>query len=121
MDDPDALFEQWKNKQNAMGRRVPETFAPYHAKKLVSMIEISEIHQQGMLDIENLESIQNLNLMDCDLGLQASKDGRVWVCVNGIAFLRFKPKKTVPVKRYWPAGDLGDDCDGDLEGYDGPE
>lgn len=21
---------------------------------------------------------------------------------------------------YWPEGDLGDDCDGDIDGYDGP-
>jgi len=26
-----------------------------------------------------------------DLGVQVAADGRVWVCINGIAFLRFSP------------------------------
>ena len=32
--------------------------------------------------------------MEGDLGIQVAKDGRVWVCINGIAFLRFKPTTT---------------------------
>jgi hypothetical protein len=57
------------------------------------MIEVPEIHQQGLLSMENLESIQNIDMLDCDFGLQTATDGRVWVCINGIAFLRFKPER----------------------------
>ncbi|QIG58291.1 hypothetical protein SEA_SKOG_139 [Gordonia phage Skog] len=28
---------------------------------------------------------------EVDLGIQIAWDGRVWLCVNGQAFLRFKP------------------------------
>lgn len=57
------------------------------------MIDIKEIHQQGHLSIENLELIQTLDKLKCDVGIQMSNDGRIWLCVNGIAFLRFKPNK----------------------------
>lgn len=56
---------------------------------------VDEIHQRGILSIENLDQINNLRirglLMDCDVGLQTHFDGRIWICVDGIAFLRFKP------------------------------
>ena len=53
---------------------------------------IQEIHQQGSLSIENVEHVlMDVDLMKCDLGLQTHSDGRVWVCINGVAFLRFKP------------------------------
>ena len=26
-----------------------------------------------------------------DLGIHIAKDGRIWVCINGAAFLRFSP------------------------------
>jgi len=52
--------------------------------------EYPEMHQRGMLTIDSI--IINKSLLDCDFGIQIASDGRVWVCVNGIAFLRFKPK-----------------------------
>ena len=27
------------------------------------------------------------------LGIQTSEDGRIWICINGVAFLRFKPSR----------------------------
>lgn len=30
-----------------------------------------------------------------DFGIQIATDGRVWVCINGIAFLRFKPEAAI--------------------------
>lgn len=46
-----------------------------------------EIHQQGFLSVEaNIKSS-----MGCDFGVQIADDGRVWICVDGRAFLRFKP------------------------------
>jgi len=65
------------------------------------MKEYEETHQQGRLSVENLEIIldqiaQHKFDKACptlDFGVQISSDGRVWVCINGIAFLRFKPKR----------------------------
>jgi hypothetical protein len=52
--------------------------------------EYPETHQQGLISIE-----QNLitgGLMG-DFGIQIAEDGRVWICINGIAAIRFKPIK----------------------------
>ena len=26
-----------------------------------------------------------------DIGIQIAEDGRIWICINGVSFLRFKP------------------------------
>lgn len=60
--------------------------------------EIKEKHEQGFLTIENIDIINQMiledkiNNKDTDIGLKISYDGRLWICINGIAFLRFKPK-----------------------------
>ena len=52
------------------------------------MKEIPETHIRGLMSIENIpEKIGE----ECDFGIQVAKDGRVWICVDGIAFIRFKP------------------------------
>ena len=52
------------------------------------MKELKETHQEGLISIEN---IPDQRYFIGDLGLQIAKDGKVWVCINGIAFLRFNP------------------------------
>jgi len=47
-----------------------------------------ETHQHGIISIENLP--EN-NYMIGDLGIQIAADGRIWICIDGAAFLRFKP------------------------------
>ncbi len=54
------------------------------------MKELKETHQQGFLSIEQLD----VHTQFCDLGIQIAKDGRIWICINGIAFIRFKPNVT---------------------------
>ena len=56
--------------------------------------ETEETHVQGhiSLELENLKLLTVDELQDADLGLQISYDGRVWICINGLALLRFKPK-----------------------------
>ncbi|MFI5222764.1 MAG: hypothetical protein ACHQX3_00740 [Nitrospirales bacterium] len=51
--------------------------------------EYPEVHQEGFISLENFEMFK----FPCtaDLGVQISDDGRVWLCINGIAFLRFTP------------------------------
>jgi len=53
--------------------------------------EYKEVHQKGVLTIE--KDVPKL-MKDCDLGIQIAKDGRVWVCIDGETFLRFRPTKT---------------------------
>jgi streptogramin lyase len=54
------------------------------------MKELKEIHQQGMMSIEKEFKIGTTQ--DIDFGIQISEDGRVWICIDGVAFIRFKPK-----------------------------
>lgn len=60
--------------------------------------EYKETHQEGRISIENLPKEFGLSFspagrpfMEGDFGIQIAKDGRVWVCINGLAFLRFSP------------------------------
>jgi len=49
--------------------------------------ELKETHLQGHLSVEaDIKSSLN-----CDFGIQISTDGRVWICIDSIAFIRFKP------------------------------
>ena len=49
---------------------------------------IPETHMLGYLSIEKPITKSMIN---CDLGIQVAKDGRIWICVEGIAFIRFNP------------------------------
>ena len=55
--------------------------------------DFPETHKQGMISIENLELIKSMDLQNADFGVQISQDGRVWCCINGVAFIRFKPTR----------------------------
>lgn len=63
--------------------------------------EIKEIHCIGITTIENVEYIKEMiskdfeSIINVDVGLQISKSGNLWVCINGVALLRFKPKMGV--------------------------
>jgi hypothetical protein len=48
---------------------------------------IEEMHCSGSISIESIPE----STVHGDLGIQIARDGRVWICVNGIAVLRFKP------------------------------
>lgn len=59
--------------------------------------EVPEFHQQGSIGITDLdEIIPMLQLAaskgeQVDVGLQVNHEGRIWLCVNGMALIRFKP------------------------------
>ena len=55
-----------------------------------------ELHQQGFFSVDKSIS----SSLDCDFGIQIADDGRVWVCVDGQSFIRFKPKFKETVKRF---------------------
>jgi len=54
--------------------------------------EYPETHQQGSISMES-NPFNTSQSLQGDLGIQISKDGRVWICINGEAFLRFRPKR----------------------------
>lgn len=47
-----------------------------------------ETHQQGAISVE---SPLPVGMTEGDFGIQIASDGRVWICIDGIAVLRFKP------------------------------
>ena len=55
------------------------------------MKEYPETHQNGMISIENEFKP---GYFKGNIGIQIAKDGRIWVCIDGIAFIRFKPDST---------------------------
>ena len=56
-----------------------------------------ETHVKGFLMLENMD-IHQLPAA-CDLGIQIAEDGRVWLCVNGVAFIRFTPHANRKMQR----------------------
>jgi len=59
------------------------------------MIEIPETHQKGIVSIEqDLKSGNQLK----DFGIQIAKDGRIWICIDGVAAIRFKPLSKEAIK-----------------------
>jgi len=61
------------------------------------MKEYEESHQKGVVLIE-----QELKkgVIIADLGIQIAEDGRVWLCVNGKALIRFTPLNEKDFKLY---------------------
>lgn len=55
--------------------------------------EYPETHQKGYIHIER--NADWGGLIKGDLGIQIAKDGRVWICIDGQAFLRFRPKEGI--------------------------
>ena len=48
-----------------------------------------EVHQTGHISIEM--DIKAPCVMKGDFGIQIASDGRIWICLNGQALIRFKP------------------------------
>lgn len=57
-------------------------------KGTIEMKELPETHQKGMVSIEQ-DLKKGIQLKD--FGIQIAKDGRIWICIDGIATIRFKP------------------------------
>ena len=52
--------------------------------------EYPETHQHGLISIEN---VPEKLIINGDIGIQIASDGRIWICIDGQAFIRFKPLK----------------------------
>jgi len=49
---------------------------------------------EGHASIDNLPSDGKGNILrhfEGDFGIQIAEDGRVWVCLDGVSFIRFTP------------------------------
>lgn len=57
-----------------------------------------ETHRQGVLEV-TMSALEAARRDDLDFGVQIAPDGRVWVCLNGAAFLRFKPSRRTEAGR----------------------
>ena len=54
------------------------------------MKEYPETHEYGMITFDGIEG--RLPIWG-DIGIQISQDGRIWVCIDGRAFIRFRPMR----------------------------
>ena len=60
-----------------------------------SFKEYPEAHQFGRIEITHGkigEADGVYKVIEGDLGIQVAKDGKAWICINGIAFVRFIPE-----------------------------
>jgi len=56
------------------------------------IIPYKETHQYGRISIEKVFD-PSVVLEHHDFSIQIASDGRVWICVDGEAWIRFKPKR----------------------------
>lgn len=49
-----------------------------------------EVHQTGIIEVTREVIPRPGDIVD--VGVQIAHDGRIWLCINGQAFIRFKPK-----------------------------
>jgi streptogramin lyase len=54
---------------------------------LKKLKEIKETHILGYLSVESMPK----GGPNTDFGIQVAPDGRIWICVEGVAVLRFTP------------------------------
>lgn len=52
--------------------------------------EYPETHQTGLITIE--KRLKKGGIVG-DFGIQIAMDGRIWICIDGVAAIRFKPFK----------------------------
>ena len=53
-----------------------------------------ETHMDGIISLEHnpfTTRDDREKMIKGDFGVQIAEDGRVWICINGIAFVRFTP------------------------------
>ncbi len=71
------------------------------------MKEYKETHQTGNIMLENIPpQVSSFilgngggRMFNGDLGIQIAKDGRVWICIDGVAFIRFSPHPNGRMKK----------------------
>lgn len=78
-----------------LGKKDPETInkdgdCPWGTEKVENVrIKPYGMYQKGVLSIDRM--IADPMLQDCIFEIQVAEDGRVWINVNGLSCLRFRP------------------------------
>jgi hypothetical protein len=67
----------------------PKCYTIKRVEQKKTIKEYPLLSQEGYISIEN-NPVEGL--IKGVLGIQIAADGRVWVCVDGISLLRFRPK-----------------------------
>jgi hypothetical protein len=62
---------------------------------------LAPLYQQGHAEIDLVNLHQAIlgdpgQFLDCTFGIQVNWDGRIWLCINGVTWLRFKPAVPLP-------------------------
>jgi len=75
---------------------------PYEETHMEGSFEISNAFMNCTKWVSQPEDIfsDTIILPNEDIGIQVAEDGRVWICINGISFLRFKPTNKYVAKGY---------------------
>ena len=50
------------------------------------MKDYPETHQKGLITIEQIPEKSLIG----NFGIQIARDGRIWICIDGVATIRFK-------------------------------
>jgi hypothetical protein len=60
------------------------------------MKELKATSQKGVLSVEyDFDyGTPKSRTKECEVGIQIAEDGRIWICVDGQSFIRFKPLKS---------------------------
>lgn len=58
---------------------------------LTSLPASTDLGKQLRRFLVSQTDLEPFTVQKCDVGIQVATDGRIWVCINGAAFLRFKP------------------------------
>lgn len=85
-DEEELALCEWDDNFGIDSRSKSDVFID-NLEEIKDTKEVKEFHQQGFLSVEEPFP----SMVDCDFGLQVANDGRVWVCINSQAFIRFKP------------------------------
>ena len=51
------------------------------------MKDYPETHQKGLITTEQIPEKSLIG----NFGIQIARDGRIWICIDGVATIRFKP------------------------------
>lgn len=83
------------SKGNTQANMFLSKYRNVDKQNTTNFIPIDETHATGNISLENGWKFNNLISIEGDLGIQIAEDGRVWICIDGVALLRFTPKSTI--------------------------
>jgi len=77
---------------------IPIEAPTFHFDDLDAIVPYPVLHQKGVLTVE-MDKFKTAPMLG-DVGVQIARDGRLWVCYDGQALIRFKPLNATQFKIY---------------------